>query len=286
MGESVEIVEMGPRDGLQNEARIISVAGKVALVDALSSVGFRRIEVASFVSPRWVPQMAGSGEVMAGIARVNGVRYGALVPNVRGFEAAMRANVDEVAVFASASEGFSRANINASIAESLERFQPVMKMAKGLRVPVRGYVSCVTDCPYDGAVAPEAVAAVASDLRDIGCFEVSLGDTLGRGLPERMDAMFAAVLERVEVEALAGHFHDSFGRALENVAVALGRGVRVFDASVAGLGSCPYASGAAGNVATEGLAAFLETAGFEHSLDMERLRAAADVARGLREGVV
>ena len=286
MGESVEIVEMGPRDGLQNEARIISVAGKVALVDALSSVGFRRIEVASFVSPRWVPQMAGSEEVMAGIARVNGVRYGALVPNVRGFEAAMRANVDEVAVFASASEGFSRANINASIAESLERFQPVMKMAKGLRVPVRGYVSCVTDCPYDGAVAPEAVAAVASDLRDIGCFEVSLGDTLGRGLPERMDAMFAAVLERVEVEALAGHFHDSFGRALENVAVALGRGVRVFDASVAGLGSCPYAPGAAGNVATEGLAAFLETAGFEHSLDMERLRAAADVARGLREGVV
>ncbi|WP_299755873.1 hydroxymethylglutaryl-CoA lyase [uncultured Boseongicola sp.] len=286
MGESVEIVEMGPRDGLQNEARIISVAGKVALVDALSSVGFRRIEVASFVSPRWVPQMAGSGEVMAGIARVNGVRYGALVPNVRGFEAAMRANVDEVAVFASASEGFSRANINASIAESLERFQPVMKMAKGLRVPVRGYVSCVTDCPYDGAVAPEAVAAVASDLRDIGCFEVSLGDTLGRGLPERMDAMFAAVLERVEVEALAGHFHDSFGRALENVAVALGRGVRVFDASVAGLGSCPYAPGAAGNVATEGLAACVETAGFEHSLDMERLRAAADVARGLREGVV
>jgi hydroxymethylglutaryl-CoA lyase len=286
LGESVEIVEMGPRDGLQNEARIISVAGKVALVDALSSVGFRRIEVASFVSPRWVPQMAGSGEVMAGIARVNGVRYGALVPNARGFEAAMRANVDEVAVFASASEGFSRANINASIAESLERFQPVMKMAKGLRVPVRGYVSCVTDCPYDGAVAPEAVAAVASDLRDIGCFEVSLGDTLGRGLPERMDAMFAAVLERVEVEALAGHFHDSFGRALENVAVALGRGVRVFDASVAGLGSCPYAPGAAGNVATEGLAAFLETAGFEHSLDMERLRAAADVARGLREGVV
>ena len=277
---------MGPRDGLQNEARIISVAGKVALVDALSSVGFRRIEVASFVSPRWVPQMAGSEEVMAGIARVNGVRYGALVPNVRGFEAALRANVDEVAVFASASEGFSRANINASIAESLERFQPVMKMAKGLRVPVRGYVSCVTDCPYDGAVAPEAVAAVASDLRDIGCFEVSLGDTLGRGLPERMDAMFAAVLERVEVEALAGHFHDSFGRALENVAVALGRGVRVFDASVAGLGSCPYAPGAAGNVATEGLAAFLETAGFEHSLDMERLRAAADVARGLREGVV
>jgi hydroxymethylglutaryl-CoA lyase len=286
LGESVEIVEMGPRDGLQNEARIISVAGKVALVDALSSVGFRRIEVASFVSPRWVPQMAGSGEVMAGIARVNGVRYGALVPNVRGFEAAMRANVDEVAVFASASEGFSRANINASIAESLERFQPVMKMAKGLRVPVRGYVSCVTDCPYDGAVAPEAVAAVASDLRDIGCFEVSLGDTLGRGLPERMDAMLAAVLERVEVEALAGHFHDSFGRALENVAVALGRGVRVFDASVAGLGSCPYAPGAAGNVATEGLAAFLETAGFEHGLDMERLRAAADVARGLREGVV
>lgn len=284
MAERVEIVEMGPRDGLQNEARSISVAGKIALVDALSGVGFRRIEVASFVSPAWVAQMAGSGAVMAGIARVPGVKYLALVPNARGFEAAMAAGVDEVAVFASASEGFSRANINVSIAESLERFQPVMEMAKEAGVPVRGYVSCVTDCPYDGPVAPQAAAQVAGDLVAMGCFEVSLGDTLGRGAPERIDAMLGCVLERVEVAALAGHFHDSFGRALENVAVALGRGVRVFDASVAGLGGCPYAPGAAGNVASEALAAFLEASGFSHGLDLERLDAAGDVARRVREG--
>lgn len=286
MGERVEIVEMGPRDGLQNEARTISVAGKVALVDALSDVGFHRIEVASFVSERWVPQMAGSGEVMARITRVPGVRYGALVPNVRGFEAAVTAGADEVAVFASASEGFSRANINASIAESLERFQPVMKNARAAGVPVRGYVSCVTDCPYDGPVEPDAVARVAAELRDMGCFEVSLGDTLGRGVPERVDAMLGAVLERIEASALAGHFHDSFGRALENVAVALGRGLRVFDGSVAGLGGCPYAPGAAGNVASESLAAFLGASGFEHGLDLERLHAAADVARSLRKEAV
>jgi hydroxymethylglutaryl-CoA lyase len=228
--------------------------------------------------------MAGSGEVMAAITRAPSVRYGALVPNVRGFEAALAAGADEVAVFASASEGFSRANINASIAESLERFRPVLARAREAGVPVRGYVSCVTDCPYDGAVAPEAVARVAGELREMGCFEVSLGDTLGRGAPERVDAMLGAVLERVEAQALAGHFHDSFGRALENVSVALGRGLRVFDASVAGLGGCPYAPGAAGNVSSEALAAFLEAAGFEHGLDLERLRTAADVAVGLREG--
>ncbi|NNJ69283.1 MAG: hydroxymethylglutaryl-CoA lyase [Boseongicola sp.] len=283
MGERVEIVEMGPRDGLQNEARAISVADKVALVDALSGVGFARIEVASFVSARWVPQMAGSGDVMAQIRRVPGVRYGALVPNVQGFEAALAAGADEVAVFASASEGFSRANINASIAESLERFRPVMERAGAAGVPVRGYVSCVTDCPYDGAVAPDAVACVTGELRDMGCFEVSLGDTLGRGVPERVDAMLSAVLERVEATALAGHFHESFGRALENVSVALGRGVRVFDASVAGLGGCPFAPGAAGNVATESLAAFLAASGYEHGLDMEHLGAAVDLARALRE---
>ncbi|SMX24319.1 hydroxymethylglutaryl-CoA lyase [Boseongicola aestuarii] len=283
MSERVEIVEVGPRDGLQNEARAISVTEKVRLVDALSLVGFRRIEVASFVSEKWVPQMAGSGEVLGAITRVSGVRYGALVPNMRGLEAALKAGADEVAVFASASEGFSQANINASIAESLERFRPVLARAREVGVPVRGYVSCVTDCPYDGLVAPEAVARVAGELRTMGCFEVSLGDTLGRAAPERVDAMLGAVLERVEARALAGHFHDSFGRALENVSVALGRGVRVFDASVAGLGGCPYAPGAAGNVSSESLAAFLEAAGFEHGLEIERLRAAADVAVGLWE---
>ncbi|NNL18597.1 MAG: hydroxymethylglutaryl-CoA lyase [Boseongicola sp.] len=283
MGERVEIVEMGPRDGLQNEARPISVSGKVALVDALSGVGFQRIEVASFVSAKWVPQMAGSDQVLAGITRVPGVRYVALVPNLQGLEAALAADADEVAVFASASEGFSRANINASIEESLERFRPVLERARDVGVPVRGYVSCVTDCPYEGAVAPEAVAQVAAALQQMGCFEVSLGDTLGRGAPERVDAMLGAVLERVEAGALAGHFHDSFGRALENVAVALGRGVRVFDASVAGLGGCPYAPGASGNVASEALAVFLDATGFEHGLELEKLQAASEVARRLRE---
>ena len=282
MAEFVEIVEVGPRDGLQNEPRAIPVAEKVALVDALSEVGFRRIEAASFVSPKWVPQMAGSAEVLAGIRRVPGVRYAALTPNLRGFEDALAARADEVAVFASASEEFSRANINASIAESLERFAPVMAAAREAGVPVRGYVSCVTDCPYDGPVEPGAVARVTEALFGMGCFEVSLGDTIGRGLPERVDAMLTAVLGVASPGQLAGHFHDTSGRALENVGVALARGLRVFDAAVAGLGGCPYAPGAAGNVATGALAEFLAAAGFRHGLDMEALARAADMARRMR----
>ena len=282
MAEFVEIVEVGPRDGLQNEPRAIPVAEKVALVDALSEVGFRRIEAASFVSPKWVPQMAGSAEVLAGIRRVPGVRYAALTPNLRGFEDALAARADEVAVFASASEEFSRANINASIAESLERFAPVMAAAREAGVPVRGYVSCVTDCPYDGPVEPGAVARVTEALFGMGCFEVSLGDTIGRGLPERVDAMLEAVLAVAAPGQLAGHFHDTSGRALENVGVALARGVRVFDAAVGGLGGCPYAPGAAGNVATGALAEFLAAAGFRNGLDMERLERAAVMARRMR----
>ena len=285
MGERVEIVEVGPRDGLQNEAVPVSVPRRIALVNALSGVGFHRIEVASFVSPKWVPQMAGSDAVLAGIGRVSGVRYGALVPNLRGFEVAVSARADEVAVFASASEGFSRANINATIAESLERFHPVMEAARGVGIPVRGYVSCVTDCPFEGPVAPDAVASVARALRDMGCFEVSLGDTLGRGLPERVDAMLAVVLSDFDARALAGHFHDTGGRALENVAVALGRGVRVFDASVAGLGGCPYAPGAPGTVATLALADFVAASGYDHGLDTARLAGATDFARDLVRGM-
>lgn len=250
MTDRVEIFEVGPRDGLQNEAHRIATADKVALIDCLSGAGFRRIEVASFVSPKWVPQMADASEVLAGIARAPGVRYAALTPNLRGLNAALAADADEVAIFGSASEGFSRANINATIAESLERFAPVTAAAAGHGMPVRGYVSCVTDCPYDGPVAPEQVARVTERLVDMGCCEISLGDTIGQGTPERIDAMLAAVCDVVPADRLAGHYHDTAGRALDNIEASLARGLRVFDAAVAGLGGCPYAPGAAGNVAT------------------------------------
>ncbi|SDE50825.1 hydroxymethylglutaryl-CoA lyase [Salipiger thiooxidans] len=282
MSGYVEIFEVGPRDGLQNEARQIPASEKIALVDCLSRAGFRRIECASFVSPKWVPQMASSAEVLAGITRAPGVSYAALTPNMRGFDAAMEARADEVAIFGSASEGFSRANINASIAESLERFRPVAEAALARGVPVRGYVSCVVECPYDGVVAPEAVARVVAALRDMGCYEVSLGDTIGRGAPEAVDAMLAAVLGEIEAGKLAGHFHDTGGRALDNIEVSLGRGLRVFDAAVGGLGGCPYAPGAAGNVATEAVAARLEALGYDTELDTGVLAEAAALARAMR----
>lgn len=284
MGEFIEIVEVGPRDGLQNEARTIPVTEKVALINCLSQVGFRRIEAASFVSTRWVPQMAGSADVMARIQRVPGVLYSVLTPNLRGFEDALEAGVDEVAVFASASEGFSRANINASIAESLARFRSVMDAAGAANMPVRGYVSCVVECPFDGPVAPEAVADVTAELLAMGCHEVSLGDTLGRATPGQVDAMLAAVLEVADASDLAGHFHDTAGHAVENVMTAIARGLRVFDAAVGGLGGCPYAPGAAGNVATGTLAAALEANGFEHGLDLDVLADAAALAAAMRSG--
>ena len=257
MSDFVEVFEVGPRDGLQNEKREISVADKVALTDLLSSAGFSRIECASFVSPKWVPQMAGSGEVLAGITRADGVSYAALTPNMRGFEDALAAGADEVAIFGAASEGFSRANINASIAESLDRFEPIMEAAKAVGMPVRGYVSCVLECPYDGMVPPKDAARVAKALDEMGCYEVSLGDTIGKGTPEQTRAMLEAVLEDIPAAKLAGHFHDTNGRALENIEAALDLGVRVFDAAVGGLGGCPYAPGAKGNVATEAVAARL-----------------------------
>ncbi len=278
----VEILEVGPRDGLQNEPAPIPTADKIRLIDLLSEAGFRRIEVASFVSPRWVPQMADGAEVLAGIRRRPGTRYLALVPNLRGFERARAAGVDGVAVFAAATEGFSRANINCSIAESIERFRPVAEAARAEGLALRGYVSCVTDCPYEGPVAPGAVARVAAMLRDLGCDEISLGETLGRGTPEAVDAMLAAVLEELPAARLAGHFHDTAGRALANIDVALARGLRVFDAAAGGLGGCPYAPGAAGNVATEAVAAHLAAAGWETGLDAARLARAAEFARELR----
>lgn len=284
MAEFVEIFEMGPRDGLQNEKRLIPTAEKIALVDCLSRAGFRRIEVASFVSPKWVPQMADSADVLAGITRVGGISYAALTPNMRGFEAAVAARADEVAIFGSASEGFSKANINASIAESLERFEPVAEAAQAVGMPVRGYVSCVSDCPYDGPTDPGRVARVANRLFDMGCYEISLGDTIGQATPERIGAMLDEVSKVVPVMQLAGHYHDTAGRALANIEVSLEHGLRVFDAAVGGLGGCPYAPGAAGNVATEAVHDRLGALGYETRLDRQILGEAAEMARAMRAG--
>ncbi len=282
--DAVEIFEVGPRDGLQNEKRLIPVEEKIALIDILSSAGFRRIEVASFVSPKWVPQMADSDKVLAGITRVPGVRYAALTPNMKGYEGARTARADEVAIFGSASEGFSKANLNCSIAESIERFRPVTEAAQADGVPVRGYVSCVIECPYDGMVDPKQAARVAAELRDLGCYEISLGDTLGKATPEAVAALLAEVLKEVPAAQLAGHFHDTGGRALENIDVALDHGLRVFDASVAGLGGCPYAPGAAGNVATEAVHDHLRARGFETGLHRDLLLQAGGMARAIRLG--
>lgn len=283
MPDPVEIFEVGPRDGLQNEARMIPASEKIALVDCLSRAGFRRIEVASFVSPRWVPQMADGAEVLAGITRAPGVAYSALTPNLKGYEGARAARADAVAVFAAATEGFSRANLNCTIAESLERFAPVLAAAKADGIPVRGYVSVVTDCPYDGPVAPAAVARVAAALLAMGCTEISLGDTIGQGNPETVAAMLQAVLQEVPAAQLAGHYHDTAGRALANIEASLELGLRVFDAAVGGLGGCPYAPGAKGNVASELVAARLAELGHPTGLDMAVVREAAAMARAMRE---
>ncbi|ARE38578.1 Hydroxymethylglutaryl-CoA lyase [Rhodovulum sp. P5] len=282
MTDDVEIFEVGPRDGLQNEPNPIPTADKIALIDTLSGAGFKRIEVASFVSPKWVPQMADSAEVLAGIARAPGVRYAALTPNLKGYERAKAAKADEIAIFGAASEGFSRANINATIAESLDRFAPVAEAARADGMRMRGYVSCVTDCPYDGPTPPGKVAEVAERLLDLGCYEISLGDTIGQGTPETVTAMLRAVLTVVPAERLAGHFHDTGGRALENIEASLDLGLRVFDAAVGGLGGCPYAKGATGNVATEAVAERLNALGYRTGLDLETVRRAAAMARAMR----
>jgi hydroxymethylglutaryl-CoA lyase len=281
-GNHVRIFEMSPRDGLQNEARLIPTTDKIALVDQLSECGFDRIEVTSFVSPKWVPQLADAAEVMAGIRRKPGVGYAVLTPNMKGYEAARAAKADEVAIFASASEGFSQKNINCTIAESLARFEPVVAAAKADGIPVRGYISCVIDCPYDGPVAPAKVAEVAGQLLAMGCYEVGLGDTIGKGTPEAVAAMLDAVIPIVPATKLAGHYHDTGGRALENIIVSLEKGLRVFDASVGNLGGCPYAPGAKGNVDTLAVARMLAARGFETGLDLDRLEQVSVFARGLR----
>ena len=279
----VDIFEMGPRDGLQNEKIEVSVAQKIALIDCLSRAGFRRIECASFVSPKWVPQMAGSADVLGRISRADGVRYAALTPNMRGFNDAKAANADEVAVFGSASEAFSKANINVSIDESLDQFEVVIKAARTIDMPVRGYVSCVAACPFEGEVDPSVVARVAERLFSMGCYEVSLGDTIGVGTPDTIAKMLIAVRDVVPVARLAGHYHDTNARAMDNIDASLALGVRVFDASVAGLGGCPYAPGAAGNVATEEVAAHLQRLGYETGLDLAIVEQAAEMARSIRD---
>jgi len=268
----VRIVEVGPRDGLQNEKRIVPTAVKLDLIERLVAAGLRHIEATSFVSPKWVPQMADHAEVMRGLRPHPGVAYWVLTPNFKGFEAAVSAGAREVAVFAAASEGFSRRNINCSIAESIERFVPVLEAARAAGVKVRGYVSCVIACPYDGPVEPEAVAAVAARLKELGCYEISLGDTIGVGTPASVLRMLDAVARQVPADCLAGHYHDTYGMAIANIYASWQFGLRSFDSAVAGLGGCPYAKGATGNVATEEVVYLLEGLGCDTGIDLAALR--------------
>lgn len=268
---SVRIVEVGPRDGLQNEKAEIPTATKLELIERLVGAGCRTIEVGSFVSPRWVPQMADSAEVLRRSPRRDDIHYPVLVPNLKGLEAAIEAGAKEVAVFASASETFSQKNINCSIAESLQRFEPVFQRARAGGIRVRGYVSCVLGCPYEGTVAPSMVTMVAERLFRMGCYEISLGDTIGVGTPNAAAAMVNAVSKSVPLPSLAVHFHDTYGQALANIYACLGLGVEVVDAAVGGLGGCPYAKGATGNVATEDLVYMLDGMGIETGIDLDRL---------------
>lgn len=283
MTEHVHVFEVGPRDGLQNEPNLITTADKIALINALADCGLKSIEATSFVSPKWVPQLADAADVMAGVSRRDGVTYAVLTPNLQGYERARAARADMVAVFAAASETFSQKNTNCSIAESFERFAPILEQAKSDGIPVRGYVSCIVKCPYEGDIAPSAVADVSKTLIDAGCFEVGLGDTIGAGTPETISRMLRAVLDHIPAERLAGHYHDTNGRALDNIQASLDHGLRRFDSAIAGLGGCPYAPGAAGNVATEGVVNLFHNLGFKTGVDTEKLAATADIALGLKD---
>ncbi|WP_142850065.1 hydroxymethylglutaryl-CoA lyase [Telmatospirillum sp. J64-1] len=267
--QRVKIVEVGPRDGLQNEAQPISVPTRIELIERLAAAGLRNIEAGSFVSPKWVPQMAGTAEVLAGLEHRPGVSYSVLVPNMRGLEAALAAGAEEVAVFAAASESFSRRNINCSIAESLDRFAPVVAAAREKGLRVRGYLSCVLGCPYEGAIDPKKVAGLAAQLAEMGCGEISLGDTIGVGTADQVRRLIAA--QSVAKDRLAMHFHDTYGQAVANILVSLEEGIATFDSSVAGLGGCPYAAGATGNVATEDVVYLLHGLGIETGIDLRVL---------------
>jgi len=267
----VKIVEVGPRDGLQNEKEIVPTASKIELIERLAAAGLPAVEATSFVSPKWVPQMADNAQVLRGIRRQAGVAYPVLTPNLQGFDAAVEAGASEVAIFGAASEAFSQKNINCSIAESLKRFEPVVNAASALDIKVRGYVSCVVGCPYEGAVAPAKVAEVAKTLLDMGCYEISLGDTIGVGNPNSIQRMLEACLKVVPAAQLAGHYHDTYGMAIANIYASLNQGIAVFDASVAGLGGCPYAKGASGNVATEDVVYLLHGLGIHTGIDLPAL---------------
>ena len=267
----VRIVEVGPRDGLQNEKAEVPTRVKLELIERLVDAGLPAVEATAFVSPKWIPQMADHTAVLEGIRRKPGVSYPVLTPNLKGFHAAQAAGATEVAVFGAASESFSKKNINCSVAESLERFRPVAQAASAARIKVRGYISCVLGCPYEGEIAPEKVAAVAQALHEMGCYEISLGDTIGTGTPGKTQAMIQAVARRVPLAKLAGHYHDTYGQALANIYASLESGVATFDSSVAGLGGCPYAKGASGNVATEDVVYMLDGLGIETGVDLGRL---------------
>ncbi len=269
--KSVKIVEVGPRDGLQNEPREVPTAVKVELIERLAEAGLPSVEATAFVSPKWVPQMADHTEVLERIRRKPGVSYPVLTPNLKGFEAARAAGATEVAIFGAASEAFSRKNINCSIAESLERFAPIVEAASDNGIKVRGYISCVLGCPYEGEIDPARVADVAAALHEMGCYEISLGDTIGVGTPRKAKAMIEACARRVPVERLAGHYHDTYGQALANIYASLEMGITTFDSSVSGLGGCPYAKGATGNVATEDVVYMLNGMGIATGVDLERL---------------
>ncbi|WFF41222.1 hydroxymethylglutaryl-CoA lyase [Salinicola endophyticus] len=271
MPKRVSIVEVGPRDGLQNEAEPIATAAKLELIERLGAAGLKRIEAASFVSPKWVPQMADHREVMTGIRRRPGVVYSALTPNLKGLEAALECGVEEVAVFAAASEAFSHKNINCSIADSLARFEPVAERAREAGVRVRGYVSCVLGCPYESEVAPQQVAEVSRALYEMGCYEISLGDTIGVGTPLKAKRLLDAVSRDIPRDKLAAHFHDTYGQALANLYAVLEEGISVIDSAVAGLGGCPYAKGATGNVATEDVIYLLNGLGIDSGVDLDNL---------------
>ncbi len=267
----VKIVEVGPRDGLQNEKQPVAAQHKIALVHALQAAGLSEIEVTSFVSPKWVPQMADNAEVMAGIRRQPGVRYAVLTPNLKGFEAALATRPDEIVVFGAASEAFSQKNINASIDESIERFIPVLEQAKTDGVKVRGYVSTVLGCPYQGDVPVSDVVRISKRLFELGCYEISLGDTIGIGTPKNARAMLVAVAGEIPMASLAVHFHDTRGQALANILACLEEGVRVVDSAVSGTGGCPYAKGASGNVATEDVVYMLEGIGMQTGIQLDKL---------------
>ena len=279
METDVIIFEMGPRDGLQNESTFIDTIDKIKLVNLLSKSGISKIETASFVSSKWVPQMADGEEVMAGIQRKSGVSFTALTPNEKGLERAIKAKADEIAIFGSASEGFSKANINKSVRESLQTFRPIVEVAP---MPVRGYISCITDCPYDGPTNPAEVVKVAEALLDMGCYEISLGDTLGSANPDSTEKLLSELLSVFDTKDLAVHFHDTQGKAIENINISLDFGISTFDSSIAGLGGCPYAPGAKGNVSTEAVIEFLERKGLRTGVEREKIKAAAEFARSLR----